>query len=213
MQPTLPRFLVPDPGLARRAVGEVRRNLRRGIGLLREGVERAPLPRPVAAAAGEVLGHVDMIARHADAVASMVAHRFLAVAGVPVPDAQDEELATLIGTLNRALRRLDLPGYVNEAAVGAALGSTPSDLHESAASARLMIRLMEEGAVRLSSLAESPRLPVAVFAAVMMRGDDQSDDALASGVALAEAVSEEILAAGRDPAELERLFAEFRPHV
>ena len=120
--PDRPRLPLPDPLLARKALGEVRNAVRAGFGLFRETVDRAPLPVPVAAVAGTVLRRVDDFAHQADAAASTVVHGFLTAAGMALNDPDARDAMALAASLRRALAALDAPGLrVSETGVREAL--------------------------------------------------------------------------------------------
>lgn len=200
-RPDLPRRLLPDPLLARRALSEMRNAVRQGFALVRDGLDQAPLPAPVAALTGSVLRKVDGLAQHADAVARTVADGFLGPqpSGSPLGDALREAIAELDAPLLR----------VSEAAVReACAGRVPVETAEAAA--MLVRRLLEAGAVQPAGREAS----VAVFAAVLARLQGPGDTVgLSSSVPIAVAIADEIVAAGAATGPLARLFAEFRDHV
>ncbi len=222
----LPRLPLPDPLLARKALSEVRNVVRAGFGLVRELIDQAPLPTPVAAVAGTVLRRVDHLAQHADAAASTMVHGFLTAAGIAVDDRDTPHAAALCAGLRGALEELGGTELrVSESGVREALRRRDGDaraLSEDARAAALMVRLLEAGAVRPIAPQASDRLtgpaamiPVAIFAAVLAELQEQAADpaGIAASADLADALAVEIRGAGSDGAALARLFAEFRNHV
>ena len=168
----LPRPPLPDPRRAHKALREVRNAVRAGFGLMRETIDRAPLPTPVAAVAGTVLRRVDDLAHQADATASTVVHGFLTAAGIEVEAREPGAAAPLAVALRGALAALGASELrVSEPGVREALAGNhdcPTDPATQAAA--LMQRLLEARAVRPA--ASPPRDPsrdpaVPIFAAVL----------------------------------------------
>ncbi|MFO1143628.1 MAG: hypothetical protein U1E59_14845 [Amaricoccus sp.] len=217
--PTPDRPRLPlDPLLARKALGEVRNAMRAGFGLVRDTVDRAPLPTPVAAVAGTVLRRVDDLAHQADAAASTVVHGFLTAAGIALNDPEERDAAALAAGLRRAVTALDAPGLrVGETAVRGALRSARRDAageSDVVRAAALTRHLLEAEALRAPSAELAARAPVAVFAAVLAHLQASGDPAeVTASAALADALADEIRAVADDRAALARLFAEFRDHV
>ena len=197
-----PRLPLPDPLLARRALREMRNAMRHGFSFVRDGLDQAPLPAPVAAVTGSVLRKVDVLAHRADAAARTL------VDGLLGPSEAVAHLDTIgiAALLREAVGTAPL--RVDEAAVRRAIGRAYPEGPEEAA--RLMVRLLEAGAVRPAGREAS----VAIFSAVlaMLQAPDEVTS-LPAGVAIAEAVADEIAAAGAASAPLARLFDEFRDHV
>lgn len=209
MRSSLP---LPDPLLARRALSEMRQAMRLGYGLVRETLDQAPLPAPVAAVAGTVLRRVDDLAHGADAAASTVMHGFLTASGIEADFAEARAADALAGDLRRALAELGAPDLrISDGAVREALRRAGQpNAADPARAALLMRRLLEAEMVRPS---ETSTVELAIFAALLARLQDDPAAGLAPSAALAAALAREIGAAARDPEALTRLFAEFRDHV
>ena len=217
--PDRPRLPLPDPLLARKALGEVRNAVRAGFGLVRETVDRAPLPIPVAAVAGTVFRRVDDFAHQADAAASTVVHGLLTAAGIALNDPDERDAVALAASLRRALAALDAPGLrVSETGVREALRRARRDTageSDAVRAAALARCLLEADALRSPSADLAARAPVAAFAAVLAHLQAATGDPaeVTASAALADALAAEIAAAAEDRAALARLFAEFRDHV
>ncbi len=218
-----PRLPLPDPVIARKALSDVRNAMRAGFGLVREAVDRAPLPTPVAAVAGTVLARVDHLAHQADAAASTVVHGFLTAAGIATDDRSGRRAAAITATLRAVLVDLGATDLrvsdtaVREALAGRdAVAGGPPTVDAAARAAALMQRLLDAGAVRPASARTPAADPArAIFAAVLADLQAQGTDpaGIAAAAALGDALGAEIAAAGSDRAALARLFAEFRDHV
>lgn len=213
----------PDRVLARRALGDLRRTMRRGFALVRDSFDQSQLPPPVAGIAGTFLRGVDKVAHHADAAASTVILGFLGDGDAPEGGAAAD---ALVAALRRTLARLDATDLrVSESGVRDALGDSRAASAGVSGTDRagiLMRHLLETRAIRPREPAPArtgqtdPATPAEiVFATILMELQDSTTDParLAASLALASALGEEIAAAGSDAAALSRLFAEFRAHV
>ena len=207
---------LPDPLLARRALGGVRTVMRSGYGVARDMIDRAPLPAPAMAIAGTVLNRVDDLTQLADAAASTVARGVLAAAGVPLDGNDDGRAlcAALRATLVE-MRATEL--RVSEAAVREAKQRDRPGPAGDVRAAALMQLLLAARAVRSSDPGAevSTVIPVAVFAALLAEMQEVAGDpaGIAASAAISDAIAEEIRGAGSDRAALARLFAEFADHV
>jgi hypothetical protein len=207
---------LPDPRRAQEALREVRKAVRAGFGLMRETIDRAPLPTPIAAVAGTVLRRVDDLAHQADATASTVVHGFLAAAGIEIDARAPRRVERLTAALSGALAELGASERrVSEAGVRAALAAGDEDPQDAPAqAAALMQRLLAAQAVRATAPATlDPAVPIFAAVLVDLQGPPADRAGIAASAALADALAGEIAAAGADRAALARLFAEFRHHV
>jgi hypothetical protein len=198
------------------ALREVRNAMRAGFGLMRDTIDRAPLPTPVAAVAGSVLREVDQLAHQADATASTVLRGLFTAAGIEVDDRAARRVAALSTALGGVLRELGQPELrVSEAGIRAALAASDGAGDAPSRAAALMRGLIEAGALRPAPGAAAPDPAVPVFAAVLADLQEIAADraGIAASAALATALAGEIDAAGPDREALARLFAEFRGHV
>jgi hypothetical protein len=183
--------------------------MRAGMGLVRETIDRAPLPTPVAAVAGGVLRGVDHLAQQADRTASTFLRGFLGTTDVATDDEVAQRVVALTAALRGALSELGAgEARVSKRGVRAAIEAHASPGEPAVRAADLMVCLLAASAV-------SPPAPTAVFAALLADSLGHSSDrvGIAASAALADALGGEIAAAGTDRDSLARLFAEFRDHV